>query len=71
MTTNLINKNKLISFVIPVYNEEKSIEKLYLNLKKNILKINYFYEIIFIDDGSTDKSAEILKKISKLNKKLN
>ena len=56
--------NKL-SIVIPIFNEEKNIIKLFKKLKKiNLNNIDFKKEIIAIDDGSTDKSLSILKKIS-------
>lgn len=58
-----------ISFVIPLYNEEKNIVELYnqiINLKKQTLK-DKRVEIIFINDGSTDNSLSILKKLSLKN----
>lgn len=54
----------MISIIIPVYNEEKNIIPLFEKLKK---VINQDYEIIFVDDGSTDRSYEILKKIHSEN----
>ena len=50
-----------LSFVIPVFNEESSIEILYYEILENVKK--YEYEIIFVDDGSTDKSFQILKEL--------
>lgn len=50
------------SLVIPVLNEEESIPELVKNIENAIKKESY--EIVFIDDGSTDKSVEILKKLS-------
>lgn len=58
--------NKEISFVIPLYNEEGSLEKLYQKIKKEIKEYNY--EIIFVDDGSTDNSLKILTQIAKKDK---
>ena len=55
---------KNISIIIPVYNEELSIEKLYLEVKQTIEQQFNCYEIIFINDGSTDSSSNIIKKIS-------
>ncbi len=47
-----------LSFIIPVYNEEESIEELLSRITGSCEKNNYQnYEIIFIDDGSTDSSA--------------
>ena len=56
---------KNFSFVIPVFNEEKAIEKVIELLKleaNNSENINEF-EIIIVDDNSTDKTFEILNKI--------
>lgn len=55
-----------LSFVIPVRNEEKSIETLYKEILTNTLRTKKSFEIIFIDDGSTDNS---FKNILELNKK--
>lgn len=49
-----------ISVVIPVYNEEKNIRPLYWSLKATLDSIQKPYEIILIDDGSTDNSGHIL-----------
>ena len=55
---------KNISIIIPIYNEESSIESLY-NEIKNVLDNNFNkYEIIFIDDGSHDSSFNIINNIS-------
>ncbi|HHV75429.1 MAG TPA: glycosyltransferase family 2 protein [Thermoanaerobacterium sp.] len=52
------------SVVIPVYNEELLIEESYRRLKKVMDSTDETYELIFVDDGSHDKSAEILSGIS-------
>lgn len=55
------NKNKLISIVVPVFNEAKNVNMLYIELKKVVIKFKY--EIIFVNDGSSDSSERIIKKI--------
>ncbi len=60
----------MVSFVIPVLNEEESLELFYKELLKEILVLKKDYEIIFIDDGSTDNSLEILKKLAQANNKI-
>jgi len=50
-----------LSIIVPVYNEEKRI-KPFLNELYNFTKNKKQLEIIFVDDGSRDKSLEILKK---------
>lgn len=54
-----------LSVVIPIYNEEKNIQILYERLSTSLTKLELSYEIIFVDDGSTDKSFDILKDIQK------
>ena len=49
--------------VVPFYNEEANVEELYRRLKKVLDRLKRTYELIFIDDGSTDKTPEILQKI--------
>jgi len=55
-------KTPYLSVVIPVFNEEDNIRGLSGRLKKVLTDMGCSYEIIFIDDGSTDRSLEILKK---------
>jgi glycosyltransferase involved in cell wall biosynthesis len=56
-----------ISVVIPLLNEEESLLELY-DWIANVMQSNdYLYEIIFIDDGSTDNSWEIIKQLSQKN----
>jgi dolichol-phosphate mannosyltransferase len=54
----------LLSVIIPVYNEETHIEEVLLKIKSAALPPNMEREIIVIDDGSNDKTPEILKKFS-------
>lgn len=55
-----------ISIVVPVYNEEGNVVELHREIKEVCDKNNYEYEIIFIDDGSTDKTREICKTLMPL-----
>lgn len=59
---------KAISIVIPILNEKKNLDKLCSLIIKN-LDLNKF-EIIFVDDNSNDGSDQLLKKLSKKNKKI-
>lgn len=54
-----------ISIVIPVFNEEESLPKLYNAIMSIVNKNEYQYELVFIDDGSRDLSVEVLKGIKK------
>lgn len=52
-----------VSIVIPIFNEEDNIPLLYEKIKKALNNMNNKYEIIFVDDGSSDNSLSLLKKI--------
>ena len=55
-----------LSFVIPVYNEDQSLKQLYSEIIENTS--NMKYEIIFVDDGSTDNSFNIMQELAKKDK---
>lgn len=55
---------KTISIIVPVYNEAENIPSFFASLKEILAKINYHYEIIFINDGSRDNSQAELEKIA-------
>jgi len=57
-------RNIDLSIVIPVYNEEESLELLYNSIINNLQNTNLNFEIIFIDDGSSDNSWDVIKTIS-------
>ncbi len=53
-----------LSIVIPIYNEEENLPILYEKLKEVLDKLGKNYEIIFVNDGSTDRSWEIIKQLA-------
>ncbi len=59
--------NKIISVVIPLYNEEESIVELSIALKKVLESLRANYEVIFVDDGSTDNSFNKIKEVNRVN----
>ena len=62
---------KKISVVIPMYYEEEVANECYNRMKKNLNELSqYDYEIIFVNDGSKDKTLEILQDIAKHDKKV-
>ncbi len=65
-----MEKVKKISVVIPVYNEEENVPILYERLKEVLDSIPYDYEIIFVNDGSTDRTGEILEELAKKDRKV-
>jgi undecaprenyl-phosphate 4-deoxy-4-formamido-L-arabinose transferase len=52
-----------ISIVIPVYNEEKTLEELYRRLTKTLDQLGKSYEIILTNDGSRDQSSQLLQML--------
>ena len=52
-----------LSIVIPLLNEEQSLNELYQWIKAVVDKHNISYEIIFIDDGSTDNSWKVIEQL--------
>lgn len=59
-----------ISVVIPSYNEAESLPELCSWIDRVLSDHSLSYEVVIIDDGSTDNSWSVIKKISKLNKKI-
>lgn len=53
-----------ISLVIPVYNEEPNLRALMERLRRVMESLGRSYEIILVDDGSTDKSLDVLKEFT-------
>lgn len=56
-----------ISVIIPLFNEEESLPELEAWLRRVMDENNYTYEVIMIDDGSTDNSWEIVQELHQLN----
>ena len=56
---------KKISVTLPVFNEEKNIEMLYRRLVDVMAKMDYEYEIIFVNDGSQDGSRKVINAIAR------
>ena len=56
-----------LSIVIPLLNEQESLPELHNWIVKVMQAHNYSYEILFIDDGSTDASWEVISNLSKEN----
>lgn len=53
-----------LSVVIPLLNEQENLRKLHAQLKEALSPLGFELEIIFVDDGSTDNSATILREIA-------
>lgn len=53
-----------ISVVIPLYNEEESLPELYAWIERVMNEHGFTFEVIFINDGSTDKSWEVIEELT-------
>lgn len=54
-----------LSVIVPIYNEEKNIQKNIQNFDNFLIRQNFEYEIIAVDDGSKDNTLERLKELKK------
>lgn len=58
-------KHKLISVIVPVYNEEAGLAIFHKSLTKILKPLSYDFEILYIEDGSRDNTVEILRTLQK------
>lgn len=73
MNDNLIEVRpnpRLLSFIIPVYNEEQVLEMLYSRLSEIAEKLPCPVEWVFVNDGSRDRSWEILQRLAQEDKRV-
>lgn len=59
----------MLSIVIPVYNEEGSLETLVTSIKNTVGDLGAEFEVIFVNDGSSDRSAEKLNEIANIDQR--
>lgn len=59
-----MDKNKLLSLIVPVYNEEEVLRVSFQKMDEAMRNIGYPYEIIYVNDGSRDSSMGILRAIA-------
>lgn len=69
-SSRIVHTNQMISVVIPLLNEEESLNELTNELEKVFEHLKCNYEIIFIDDGSTDGSFAKIKEMHRKNNKI-
>ncbi|TAF34975.1 MAG: glycosyltransferase [Cytophagales bacterium] len=65
-----MNPTKLLSLIVPVYFEEDCIEQYLLETTAVLKQHQIHYEIVFVDDGSKDKTAQMIKKAAADNQRL-
>ena len=58
-----MSNKEICSIVVPVFNEEENLELLHQRLYKVLENLFPDHEIIFVDDGSTDNSLKIMRKL--------
>jgi len=61
---------KKVSILVPLFNEEESLNPLITEIRNALKKIDIGYEIMLVDDGSTDKSLEIIKEMARTDNKI-
>jgi len=54
-----------ISIIVPLYNEEESLPELYDWIERVMKAHGFTYEVIFVNDGSTDRSWEVITELSR------
>lgn len=65
MQTENAQTNQEISIVIPVYNEDGNIAALFKEIQQSLEPAKTKYEIIFVNDGSTDSSLDVIKELAR------
>ncbi|MCH8331759.1 MAG: glycosyltransferase family 2 protein [Bacteroidetes bacterium] len=65
-----MDNNPEISVIIPLFNEEGNINKLYEELKTILAELTVSYELVFIDDGSTDDSWSLIDKLAETDQSI-
>lgn len=58
------------SIVIPVYNEEESLDELMASIERAMAPLPDSYEVVFVDDGSTDRTFEKLMSLAEANERV-
>ena len=61
------NRNMDISVIVPLYNEAESLPELAKWIERVMLENGYTYEIVFVNDGSTDNSWDVIEQLKKNN----
>ena len=59
-----VQVHPVLSVIVPVYNEAAGLQRFYESLKQTLLDMDVTYEIVLVDDGSIDGSAEVMHGIA-------
>lgn len=66
----MVLHTKLISIVVPVFNEQENINNFYQEIVKHMEPLAYCFELIFIDDGSSDATPLLLERLANADKRV-
>ena len=66
----MAKNTELVSFVFPVHNEESNIGELYKQVKQACFDASVDYEMIYVDDGSTDRSLGVIRRLRNADPKV-
>lgn len=58
-------RERVLSVVFPVWNEEENLEPLHGEVSQALKRIGLPYELVFVDNGSTDRSLEVIKRLAR------
>jgi glycosyltransferase involved in cell wall biosynthesis len=73
MAMNQINPQKAsmeVSILVPLFNEQENLESLLAKIQETMAPLGKRYEVIFVDDGSTDGSFQVLERLHAENEKV-
>lgn len=70
MNNNTLDKTEKISYIVSVYNIEDTVKNLYTSSRKMLARIANSYEMVFVDDGSSDGTYTLLQTIAKNDKQV-
>ena len=59
-----------ISVIIPLFNEEESLQELFAWIKRVMDSNDFTYEVIFVNDGSTDRSWNVIEELAEKNEQV-
>lgn len=59
-----------ISVIIPLFNEEESLPELFAWIKRVMDSNDFTYEVIFVNDGSTDRSWNVIEELAEKNEQV-
>ena len=63
-------KKELVSIIVPCYNEEEALPLFYSEAIKTLKKLKQNYELILVNDGSTDRTLQVMQDLAKKDKNI-